>query len=145
MKDTKKKSKVTKLLTTASLNDVVQINKWWEKPPEEENDKNSEDEDGPKKWKHMEHNGVLFPPEYEPHGIKIKYKGEPIELNPEQEEVATFWGQVIDTDFATKEIAIKNFTKEFRKVLPEKYKNANLSDFDFSAIKEYLEKKKGKK
>ena len=144
MKDTKKKSKVTKLLTTASLNDVVQINKWWEKPPEEENDKNSEDEDGPKKWKHMEHNGVLFPPEYEPHGIKIKYKGEPIELNPEQEEVATFWGQVIDTDFATKEIAIKNFTKEFRKVLPEKYKNANLSDFDFSAIKEYLEKKKEK-
>ena len=30
-----------------------------------------------------------------------------------------------------KEIAIKNFTKEFRKVLPEKYKNAVLSDFDF--------------
>jgi hypothetical protein len=44
MKDTKRKSKVTKLLTTASLNDVVQINKWWEKPPEE-NDNNSEDEE----------------------------------------------------------------------------------------------------
>ena len=114
MKDTKKKSKVTKLLSTTSLNDVVQINKWWEKPIDEENDKNSEDEDAGK-WKHMEHNGVLFPAEYEPHNIKIKYKGEPIELNPEQEEVATFWAQVLDTDFAKKEITIRNFTKELRK------------------------------
>ena len=144
MKDSKRKNKVTKLLTTASLNDVVQINKWWEKPPEEENDNNSGDEDESAKWKHMEHNGVLFPPEYEPHGIKIKYKGEPIELNPEQEEVVTFWAQVIDTDYAKKEIAIRNFTKELRKVLPEKYKNASLSDFDFSAIKDYLDKKKEK-
>ena len=144
MKDTKKKNKVNKVLTTASLNDVVQINKWWEKPPEEENDKNSEDEEAVKKWSHMEHNGVLFPPEYEPHGIKIKYKGEPIELTPEQEEVATFWAQVIDTDYSKKEIAIRNFTKELRKVLPEKYKNASLTDFDFTAIKEYLDKKKEK-
>ena len=142
MKDSKKKSKVTKLLTTASLNDVVQINKWWEKPPEEEN--GDDDEEETKKWKHMEHNGVLFPQEYEPHGIKIKYKGEPIELNPEQEEVATFWAQVIDTDYSKKEIAIRNFTKEFINVLPEKYKKASLADFDFSAIKEYLEKKKKK-
>ncbi len=143
MKDTKKKSKVTKLLSTTSLNDVVQINKWWEKPIDEENDKNSEDEDAGK-WKHMEHNGVLFPAEYEPHNIKIKYKGEPIELNPEQEEVATFWAQVLDTDFAKKEITIRNFTKELRKVLPEKYKNASLSDFDFTEIKEYLDKKREK-
>ena len=142
MKDSKKKSKVTKLLTTASLNDVVQINKWWEKPPEEDNDK-SEDEET-KKWTHMEHNGVLFPPEYEPHNIKIKYKGEPIDLTPEQEEVATFWGTVIGSDYANKEIAIRNFTKEFRKVLPEKYKNAELSDFDFTPIREYLDKKKEK-
>ena len=143
MKDSKKKSKVTKLLTTASLNDVVQINKWWEKPPEEDNDK-SEDEEETKKWTHMEHNGVLFPPEYEPHNIKIKYKGEPIDLTPEQEEVATFWGTVIGSDYANKEIAIRNFTKEFRKVLPEKYKNAELSDFDFTPIREYLDKKKEK-
>ena len=143
MKDTKKKSKVTKLLSTTSLNDVVQINKWWEKPIDEENDKNSEDEDAGK-WKHMEHNGVLFPAEYEPHNIKIKYKGEPIELNPEQEEVATFWAKVLDTDFAKKEITIRNFTKELRKVLPEKYKNASLSDFDFTEIKEYLDKKREK-
>ena len=143
MKDAKKKSKVTKLLTTASLNDVVQINKWWEKPPEEDNDK-SEDEEETKKWKHMEHNGVLFPAEYEPHHIKIKYKGEPIELTPEQEEVATFWGTVIGSDYAEREIAKRNFIAEFKKVLPEKYKDATLSDFDFTPIREYLDKKKEK-
>ena len=143
MKDTKKKNKINKLLSTTSLNDVIQINRWWEKPPEEE-DKASENEEETVKWKHMEHNGVLFPPEYEPHGIKIKYKGEPIELTPEQEEVATFWAQVIDTDYAKKDIAIRNFTKELQKVLPEKYKDADLSDFDFSEIKEYLDKKREK-
>ena len=141
MKDTKKKSKVTKILTTASLNDLVQIQKWWEKPPEEDNDK-SDDEEETKKWKHMEHNGVLFAAEYEPHHIKIKYKGEPIELTPEQEEVATFWGTVVGSDFEKRVIAQQNFIKEFRKVLPEKYKDAKLSDFDFTPIREYLDKKK---
>ena len=145
MKDSKKKSKADKILTTASLNDLVQINKWWEKPPEEDNDKSEEEEEEEtKKWKHMEHNGVLFAAEYEPHHIKIKYKGEPIELTPEQEEVATFWATVIDTDYAKKEIAIKNFTKEFLKVLPEKYKGAKLEDFDFRPIREYLDQKKEK-
>ena len=91
MKDSKKKSKASKILTTTSLNDLVQIQKWWEKPPEEDNDKSDEDEEETKKWKHMEHNGVLFAAEYEPHHVKIKYKGEPIDLTPEQEEVATFW------------------------------------------------------
>ena len=145
MKDSKKKSKVTKLLTTASLNDVVQVNKWWEKPVDDKDDNNSENEEGGPKWKHMEHNGVLFPPEYEPHGIKVKYKGEPIDLNPEQEEVVTFWAQIINTDYEKKPIAIKNFTKELKKVLPEKYKNASLSDFDFTVIKDYLEKKREEK
>ena len=30
----KQKSKITKILTATSLNDVIQINKWWEKPAE---------------------------------------------------------------------------------------------------------------
>lgn len=31
--------------------------------------------DKTEKWKTLEHNGVFFPPEYVPHGIKMKYKG----------------------------------------------------------------------
>lgn len=43
--------------------------------------------DGKKKWTTLVHNGVTFPPPYEPHGSKILYKGKPVNLSPEQEEV----------------------------------------------------------
>lgn len=39
---------------------------------------------GEKKWTTLEHAGVLFPPEYEPHGVKMMYDGKPVELTPEQ-------------------------------------------------------------
>jgi DNA topoisomerase I len=39
------------------------------------------------KWTTLEHAGVLFPPEYEPHGVKMLYEGRPVDLTPEQEEV----------------------------------------------------------
>ncbi len=138
MSDQKKKNKVTKILTTTSLSDIVQINKWWEQPVEEE----GEEED--LRWKNLEHNGVLFPPSYQPHKIKIKYKNEEIELTPEQEEIATFWAQLLDNDLSKKDIAIKNFSTEFKKVLPEKYKNSSFSDFDFSKIKEYIDSNREK-
>lgn len=37
-------------------------------------------------WLKMEHAGVSFPDPYIPHGIKMKYDGEPVELTPLQEE-----------------------------------------------------------
>ena len=37
-----------------------------------------------KKWRFLEHNGVIFPPKYEPHGVKMKYDGEVVDLDPEQ-------------------------------------------------------------
>lgn len=40
--------------------------KWWLE---------TEKDDGVK-WETLEHAGPLFPPKYEPHGIKMKYKGE---------------------------------------------------------------------
>jgi DNA topoisomerase-1 len=43
--------------------------------------------DGQKKWTTLVHNGIIFPPPYKPHGIKILYKGKPVTLTPEQEEV----------------------------------------------------------
>ncbi|KAI3764939.1 hypothetical protein L2E82_14956 [Cichorium intybus] len=41
------------------------------------------------KWTSLVHNGVIFPPPYKPHGVKILYKGKPVDLTPEQEEVRT--------------------------------------------------------
>lgn len=44
-------------------------------------------EDKSVKWKSLKHNGVLFPPDYEPHGVRMLYDGQPVDLSPEQEEV----------------------------------------------------------
>jgi DNA topoisomerase-1 len=44
-------------------------------------------DDGEKKWTTLVHNGVIFPPPYKPHGVKILYKGKLVTLTPDQEEV----------------------------------------------------------
>ena len=46
-------------------------------------------EDKTVKWDTLEHSGVLFPPEYTPHGVKMLYDGKSIDLTREQEEVCT--------------------------------------------------------
>ena len=144
--DSKKKNKISKLLTTTSLNDIININKWWEEKPDENNINNNEDENENEeiKWTHLEHNGVLFPPSYIPHNVKILYKNAPFTLNPSQEEIATFWAGLLESEISKKPIAIKNFSKEFKSYLPEEYKNSDFNDFDFTPIQNYLQEKKQK-
>lgn len=57
---------------------------WWNAP---------KPEDDSIKWQTLEHNGVLFAPEYEPlpKNVKLLYDGKPVTLSKEAEEVATFW------------------------------------------------------
>lgn len=38
-------------------------------------------------WDTLEHCGVTFPPPYVPHGVKLLYDGEEVDLSPEEEEV----------------------------------------------------------
>lgn len=40
------------------------------------------------KWDTLVHSGVLFPPDYTSHGIKMLYDGKPVDLTLEQEEVS---------------------------------------------------------
>jgi DNA topoisomerase-1 len=82
------KKKVTKVVSS-SLKKTTQKNK-----KQMKNSKYSKStkvqpgsSDGQKKWTTLVHNGVIFPPPYKPHGVKILYKGKPIDLTPEQEEV----------------------------------------------------------
>lgn len=57
---------------------------WWNAP---------KPDDDSIKWQKLEHNGVLFAPEYEPlpKNVKMYYDGKPVTLSVEAEEVATFW------------------------------------------------------
>ncbi|KAL1209646.1 DNA topoisomerase 1 alpha [Cardamine amara subsp. amara] len=102
--------------------------------------------DGQKKWTSLEHNGVIFPPLYKPHGIKILYKGKPVDLTTAQEEVATMFAVMKETDYYTKPQFRENFWNDWRALLGKKHVIQKLDDCDFSPIYEWhLEEKEKKK
>ncbi|CEP22540.1 K03163 DNA topoisomerase I [Cyberlindnera jadinii] len=117
------------------------IYKWWE---------NQQDDDSIK-WETLEHNGVIFPPEYEPlpTHVKMFYDGKPVNLPPAAEEVAGFYAAMLETDHAKNPTFQKNFFKDFLKVLEESGGcNASITDFDkcdFTKMFNYFEAKKEEK
>ncbi|XRB09124.1 DNA topoisomerase I [Pycnococcus provasolii] len=94
-----------------------------------------------KVWDTLSHSGVLFPPQYEPHGISVRYSGQEVKLTPEQEEVATWYAQMIHTnsDYIGKELFQKNFWDGFKKILGKNHVIKELSKIDFAPIVEHLE------
>ncbi|XP_063777275.1 DNA topoisomerase I, mitochondrial isoform X2 [Pseudophryne corroboree] len=106
--------------------------KWWE----EDNY-----EDGVK-WKFLEHRGPYFAPPYEPlpDNVRFSYDGQPLKLSLAAEEVATFYGKMLDHEYTSKEVFQKNFftdwksqmTKEESKTIKHLYK------CDFSEIHKYF-------
>ena len=94
------------------------------------------------KWKTLQHNGILFPPAYEKQGIKIKIKGEPIDLNLDQEEMVYQWAKKKDTPYAQDKVFQKNFTLDFAKTLQPKFKNITYEDIDFSQAYKLVDKEK---
>ncbi|KAI8347617.1 hypothetical protein EDC96DRAFT_486442 [Choanephora cucurbitarum] len=114
--------------------------KWWEEEQHVELES-----DGTEKWSTLQHNGVMFPPEYEPHGIKMKYDGQPITLSPEAEEVASFFAALLETDHAQNPVFQKNFFEDWKEVLKKDPKNPKITDFnkcDFRPIWAKFEKDK---
>lgn len=117
--------------------------RWWE--AQQEND-------GEEKWQTLEHSGVIFPPPYEPlpSHVKMVYKGKEVDLPPESEEVAGFYGAMLETDHAKDKTFNKNFFEDWLKVLKE-YPPRNgikITDFDlcdFRPMYEYFEAEKAKK
>jgi len=94
------------------------------------------------KWKTLQHNGILFPPAYEAHGIKIKIKGESVDLDLNQEEMIYQWAKKKDTPYAQDKVFQKNFTEDFAKTLSPKFKNISYQDIDFSHAYKIVDKEK---
>ena len=94
------------------------------------------------KWKTLQHNGILFPPAYEAHGIKIKIKGESVDLDLNQEEMIYQWAKKKDTPYVQDKVFQKNFTGDFAKTLPSKFKNISYQDIDFSHAYKIVDKEK---
>ena len=103
---------------------------------------------GKKLWKTLEHNGVVFPPPYEPHGVPLMYDGVDVKLLPHEEEVASFFAVMKDTDYAQKEVFVKNFFEGFRRVL-KNGPNKHVKEFkkcDFTKMyMHHLEEREKKK
>ena len=86
------------------------------------------------RWKTLEHHGVMFPPEYVAHGVKMLYDGVPVELTAQQEEVATFFAVMKETDYMKKKIFLENFWEGFREVLGPRHTIQCLEKCDFTPI-----------
>ncbi|KAF3001978.1 DNA topoisomerase 1 [Curvularia kusanoi] len=85
--------------------------RWWE---------DAAKGDGTKKWDTLEHNGVVFPPEYEPlpKNVKLIYDGTPVSLHPEAEEIAGFYGGMLNSTHNVENPTFnKNFFEDFVAVL----------------------------
>ncbi|KAL2623239.1 hypothetical protein R1flu_003444 [Riccia fluitans] len=100
---------------------------------------------GAQKWTTLEHNGVIFPPAYQPHGVKMLYKGKPVDLTPEQEEVATMFAVMKDTDYATKTKFIENFWNDWKPILGAKHVIRDFEGCDFTPIYNWHMAEKEKK
>ncbi|KAI5962999.1 TOP1 [Candida pseudojiufengensis] len=117
--------------------------KWWEAQDEH---------DGEIKWTSLEHNGVMFPPPYEPlpSYVKLYYDGKPVNLPKEAEEVAGFYGAMIETDHAKNPVFQKNFFTDFKQVIKEcgglgDVKITDFNKLDFSKMHAYFEKQREEK
>lgn len=110
-------------------------NKWWTRPPM------------PKTilWETLDHNGILFAPAYEPHGVKMLYDGQPVELAPAAEEVATFFASMLDTDYMKNPIFLRNFFDDWKKVLGPGHAIKELAKCDFTPIRVWVEKERERK
>ncbi|XP_049339524.1 DNA topoisomerase I, mitochondrial isoform X2 [Astyanax mexicanus] len=102
--------------------------RWWEE---------EKYEDGVK-WKFLEHKGPYFPPEYQPlpDNVRFYYDGKAVKLSLQAEEVALFFGQMLDHEYTTKEVFRNNFFKDWRKemTLEERMLITDLNKCDFGEL-----------
>ncbi|KAI1006547.1 DNA topoisomerase 1 [Podosphaera aphanis] len=88
--------------------EAEEVYKWWK----------LEKDDDSVKWNTLQHNGVVFPPEYEPlpKNVKLIYDGIPVTLSVEAEEIAGFFGAMLSgtsTLNVENPIFQKNFFEDF--------------------------------
>ena len=104
------------------------------------------------KWKTLQHNGILFPPDFESKGIKIKIKGENVSLDLLQEEMIYQWAKKKDAPkpgmtekYVEDPVFQKNFVSDFSKTLDRKFSNLQYSDINFSEVYKLADNEKEEK
>ncbi|OQR80981.1 DNA topoisomerase [Achlya hypogyna] len=151
-KDTKKKSSVKVKAETGSvrklkvqskserLDMAIKAYRWW----------NAEELPEDIQWRTLEHNGVMFPPAYEPHGVPLYYDGQPVQLTPAQEEIASFYAAMpLDGpqlgNPKTSEMFTKNFFADFKESLGKGHVVKTMAKCNFDKIRQHLDEQKERK
>lgn len=132
--------------------------RWWDKA----------DRKTTNKWTSLKHNGVLFPPEYEPLPAKVKilYDGKPVQLDSKNtnnpfnitaEEAAVFFAMKIEQDkrLAAKrvdkstvfddKVFIKNFWNDWRKILGKNHIIKSFDKLNFNPIVKFINERSEQK
>jgi DNA topoisomerase-1 len=129
--------------------EAEEIYRWWDAPKKE---------DDSIKWDTLEHNGVIFPPAYEPlpKNVKLLYDGVPLTLSLEAEEIAGFFGAMLNSTHNVENPTFQknffeDFTEEVKKTGGAKDRDGNkvsIKDFsklDFKPIFNYYDGKNQEK
>lgn len=88
----------------------------------------------------MKHNGVAFPPPYEPRGLSVRIRGETVQLSADAEELAYAWGKKRTTPYVLDAVFQSNFLSDFLKLVPGKYADVRMAEIDFTPVHEYQAK-----
>ena len=101
------------------------------------------------KWKTLQHNGILFPPDFKSQGIKIKINGEHVEPSLIQEEMVYQWAKKKDAPkpgttekYIEDPVFQKNFISDFAKTFSGKFKDVKYVDIDFTQPYKLVDKEK---
>ena len=93
-------------------------------------------------WKTLSHNGVNLPPQYEPDGLSITVRGNPLKLSPLAEEMAYQFAKKKDTPYIQDPVFRSNFMGDFVKQLPPWCKDAKFEEVDFSSLYAKVDREK---
>jgi DNA topoisomerase-1 len=123
--------------------------RWWDDPSKG---------DGTIKWTTLAHNGVVFPPDYEPlpKNVRMLYGGQPVTMHPDAEEIAYAFGSMLNSEHNVQNPTFqKNFFEDFKAMLDKtgqaKDKNGkrvNITEFekcDFKPIFNHVEAERAAK
>jgi len=131
------KKELKKLDKAERLQYAMQSFLWW----------NAKEPPAGCQWQKMEHAGVSFPEAYQPHRVRMKYDGKPVDLTPVQEEAATFFA-AMDPDGMhlgnpkTGKIFIKNFFADFKSTLGRGHVIKDFKKCNFEPIRKHLDEQK---
>ena len=122
----KAKAKQAKTAEDEEAEDEEEEYRWWEDPTKG---------DGTIKWRTLEHNGVVFPPEYEPlpKNVRLYYDGKPVSLHKDAEEIAYGFGSMLNSTHNVENPTFqKNFFADFKEMLD---KTGHAKDKDGNTVK----------